>query len=254
MYHKSVTCSPGRTSLLIFRRTAFQEDLLTGEYFVESEEEYYHESEDDELYSSKDNNVYTSSQSTDEDESEDEERDRKDPRSVRNVKIKDENTPVCFYFLRGTCRYSDEKCRFRHEKDGIQGNSSSSSSNNKHGEGKSGATNYRTVVCKFFLENRCEKGDDCTFLHEIKDGSSISRKKEEHNTQKDLKKSERAGSKGGGKRYPEKSNIGDYNKENKDGANKSTLVTGKELESEMATLKKRMIFLEKSLERSKEKT
>ena len=91
-------------------------------------------------------------------------------------------------------------------------------------ERKDGARNYRTVVCKFFLQNRCEKGDDCTFLHEIKDDSSISRKKEEHIAQKDAKKSERAGIKKGDRR------------------------------DEMATLKERMDFLEKSLEKSKEKT
>ena len=89
-----------------------------------------------------------------------------------------------------------------------------------------------------------------SYLHEIKDGSSISRRKEDHNTQKDPKKSERTGSKRRDQRYPEKSNSGDDNKENKEGVNKSTLATGKELENEMTTLKERM----KSLERSKEKT
>ena len=156
--------------------------LLPSEYYVDSEDEYfYHESDDDEdmddeksMYGSpktqqkmiKNKNPNTRKDGQNEYEHIDQwQGDKSDI-------LKGDTRPVCYYYQKGNCRFTKEKCWYKHENKGLN-----RSNNDKAGVRDERNNNEKrpkksirklNIECKFFQNEGCKYGNECRFRHNEK--------------------------------------------------------------------------------------
>jgi len=72
-------------------------------------------------------------------------------------------TMLCKWFMNGNQCTNGDYCKFAHGEEDMKEQGSWSGPDGGKGGGKS---NTRTVQCKFYLQGTCQKGEECSFLHD----------------------------------------------------------------------------------------